>query len=120
MGKRQSHKGRQMSLRDYIAFNSYLCPMCHFSTLYSHPEAQYSREWNKCSSCSFSETKIQTHSRVSTLLLDSSQTWDQVFLEKAKISPFWSRIRPSNNTLDQECAQKISPSPQKSPGISNS
>jgi RNA polymerase subunit RPABC4/transcription elongation factor Spt4 len=66
-------------LNSHIAEFSYFCPLCGGSTFSEHWMPEYSREWNKCPSCSYMELKTVTKNRVINKL-DASKL-DQPFVE---------------------------------------
>lgn len=81
-----------------VALNSYLCPNCHMAKLFEHQQSEFQHEWNKCTFCGYSETKAQTHDRVSSYLQDGN--WREDLVSKASTeNPAYKQ----NNILSRPC-----------------
>ena len=62
-----------------ITLNTRFCPMCHCGRFCEHPMSEYSREWNKCSSCGYMESKAITKARVLNVLAPEQLT--EIFID---------------------------------------
>ena len=81
----------------------YFCPVCHQATFREHWMAEFRREWNKCPSCGYMETKITTKNRILSVLNPSAliepfedPLTEEIINRATRIGIYGNRIQKDN------------------------
>lgn len=95
----------EQKYRNDLPLNSYICPICHTSQMYAHPEQIYQHDHHKCASCGYMETKSQTHQRVYVALTTGEFREDLVSKASRENHPMFAvQFQPN---LDDTCKDKL-------------
>ncbi len=81
-----------------IALNTYFCPNCCAGSFRDHSMDEYSRKWNKCSSCSYMELKTITKARILSAL-DPSQLTEPFIDPLSKITDNISNVETNTSKI---------------------